>query len=245
MRKVRLPGRLGLLVLLVLLAGGWGAGGCGSSATASDGPAPADAAADVATGTDVGAGPEAASPDGAGPADGPAGVDGGGADAPIVATDAGPDGPVSCQWAATDPCGAGWYCAAPGCGAGVCAPVATVEQDTRNPVCGCDQVTYWNASVAAAHGMAVQATGACSPGKTCGGIAGIPCPAGASCNYRLNNISECGGADMGGTCWVLPATCPTIMIGPTQRQCGAGMCDDECSLIKVGVYWYEDNTCPQ
>jgi hypothetical protein len=234
---MRTPLALGLALVL--------AGGCGSSATTTDGPSGDGRQTDSFT--DHGEwGPEDAQRDAGGadvggedslPADG-AQTDG------APPSDSGTDGPVACQWSATDPCGAGHYCNATDCGTGVCEPVGTTEQDARSPVCGCDGLTYWNASVAAAHGMAAKGSGQCNPSESCGGFAGIPCPTGARCNYHLSSQASCGIADQTGTCWVVPATCPSIMIGPTTRQCSAATCTGECELIKAGVMWYVDNTCP-
>jgi hypothetical protein len=106
-------------------------------------------------------------------------------------------------------------------------------------------VTYWNGSVAASHGMAVQGAGVCSAGKTCGGFAGKPCPATTLCSYQVADASMCGGADMPGTCWALPAACPQTAFGWQTRGCGASMCSGECTLIKKGGLWYVDGSCPQ
>jgi hypothetical protein len=156
-------------------------------------------------------------------------------------------GGMVCTWSAgNNPCGAGMYCDAPGCGQGTCAPVGAAEMPDKNAVCGCDTLTYWNASVAASHGVATSGAGACMPGKTCGGFGGFMCPAGASCNYGGADKSVCQIADGGGTCWVLPAQCGMVVgFGPQTRACGAMVCTDECDLIKQQVAWYPDNTCPQ
>ncbi len=184
-------------------------------------------------------GPDTALPD-TGPPD--AGGDAGG-DARADA-DSG-DGGAPCVWNAIDPCGPGRYCSAPGCGSGVCVARGTTEIQAKTAVCGCDNVTYWNASVAAFNGMSVKASGECSPGRTCGGIAGIRCPVGASCNYRLAGSAECRISDAAGTCWVTPTACrPQVGIGPQTRACGAPLCSDECGLVKRSVRWYPDNTCP-
>jgi hypothetical protein len=119
------------------------------------------------------------------------------------------------------------------------------EGNLRNVVCGCDGLTYWNASVAGHQGMAVKSIGECSPGKTCGGIGGLQCPSGSFCNHRVKNSSGCNLSDAAGTCWVLPATCPSILIGPNTRACGSNTCTAECQLIKSEKTWYTDNSCPQ
>lgn len=112
-------------------------------------------------------------------------------------------------------------------------------------MCGCDGVTYWNATVASTRGMPVSTTGECVGGKMCGGFANLKCPAMALCNGNLADKTACSASDLGGTCWAMPSMCPAIGIGPTQRACGAAMCAAECDLIKTGATWYEDKSCPQ
>ena len=111
-------------------------------------------------------------------------------------------------------------------------------------MCGCDNVTYWNVSVAKKQGQAVASNAACAPSKTCGGFANLKCPGAASCAYLLADSSGCNIADGGGTCWAMPAVCPPIVIGSKTRACGAGKCGDECGLIKSSTSYYADSTCP-
>lgn len=138
------------------------------------------------------------------------------------------------------------FCDAPGCGAGTCEPVGPVANETPDevPVCGCDGATYWNASVALSHGMAVQGSGECANSPICGGFGGIQCDAGLSCNYGGKSIQICNIADGTGVCWGLPATCPQIVIGPQTHACN-GACQEKCALIKQGIAFYDDPTCPQ
>ncbi|MFT3769315.1 MAG: hypothetical protein QM820_28075 [Minicystis sp.] len=159
----------------------------------------------------------------------------------------GSGGGVPCHWSiSSSTCGPGMYCNAPGCGDGTCAPLGTSEMPDRAPACGCDGVSYWNASIAASHGMAIQASGVCMPQKTCGGFANEKCPAGATCTVHVQSAASCGSADLGGTCWAVPATCMAgVGFGPQTRACGAATCAGECDLIKGGQPWYDDNTCPQ
>src|SRR5687768_8248515 len=81
-----------------------------------------------------------------------------------AAADAGidtPDAGSGCVWSVlVHPCGFGRYCQAPGCGTGTCAAVETSPKTARAVVCGCDGLTYWNASLAAQRGVPVRATGA-------------------------------------------------------------------------------------
>lgn len=93
--------------------------------------------------------------------------------------------------------------------------------------------------------MAVQANGACAQGKSCGGFGGVPCPAGASCNYHLSSKALCGASDVGGKCWAIPAQCPQIVVGATTHACASSSCTDECNLIKLMTPYYDDPGCPQ
>ncbi len=154
------------------------------------------------------------------------------------------DAPKPCNGSTTGQCGAGAYCDAIGCGLGTCKP-APAETNTLSAVCGCDGVTYWNATVAENKGVTPNTSGECAQGKTCGGIASLKCPAGTNCNFHLQNKGACAISDATGTCWGLPAQCPTVVIGPLTRQCNSLKCTEQCSLIKAGVTWFDDVTCPQ
>ncbi len=70
------------------------------------------------------------------------------------------------------------------------------------------------------------------------------CPSGTFCNYVVGNSGDCQIADLSGSCWGVPATCPTVVIGPVNRACNATSCTEECALIKQQTVWYPDNTCP-
>jgi hypothetical protein len=156
----------------------------------------------------------------------------------------GTGGGQACNWGGVAACPSGQYCNAPGCGAGQCVPLPA-ETDTKSPVCGCDGVTYWNASVAGHAAMSVNGSGACTTGaKTCGGLLGSLCPTNTFCNYAVSSATQCNASDLGGSCWGMPAKCPQILIGPQTRACKATTCTSECELIKSGKVWYTDNTCP-
>ncbi|MBN9165923.1 MAG: hypothetical protein J0I07_33550, partial [Myxococcales bacterium] len=159
--------------------------------------------------------------------------------------DAGSDAGGACTWSAgSNPCGPGMYCAAKNCKQGTCVAVGTNESSNRNPVCGCDGVTYWNESVAAKNGMSIAKGGACgNDGAICNGI--VPCPNGSKCNRRLQGADGCLGGNAQGSCWMTPSTCPGVLVGTKSRACGALTCNDECNLIKAGSTWYVDGLCPQ
>ncbi|CAN5817586.1 hypothetical protein BH09MYX1_BH09MYX1_11840 [soil metagenome] len=149
-----------------------------------------------------------------------------------------------CNGSTTGQCGAGFYCDAVGCGLGKCK-AAPAETSTLGAVCGCDNVTYWNATVAQSHGVSPNTVGECKPGKMCGGFANIKCPAGAKCNLKATSQIACQSSDAAGVCWGLPAQCPIVVVGLQTRQCGAAQCGEPCAIIKQGGVFYDDNTCPQ
>jgi hypothetical protein len=170
----------------------------------------------------------------------PSGGDGG--TGGVVGTGGSPGG-EPCTWAVVDPCGPGLYCNAPGCGAGVCEPVGSgAEDDSRAPVCGCDHVTYWNASVAGSFGVAVESGVECASGMgpTCGGYGGDACPIGLSCNM---GSASCYQTEPMGRCWGMPSTCGDGAPKST-RACDA-TCATECEQIKAEKIWSYDNTCPE
>lgn len=179
-------------------------------------------------------------------------ADGASADAApdVAASDAGADGGAdgatgACTYGVAGACASDEYCDAPTCGAGTCAKMPAEKSDL-DPVCGCDEITYWNATVAARAGVASKAAGRCgATAKGCGGVAGQVCPKGSSCGYELDNVGQCGILDPRGKCWGLPSKCPAILIGPVTRGCGEVKCAGACELIGAQKPFYKDLTCPQ
>lgn len=114
-------------------------------------------------------------------------------------------------------CAPSEYCKKASCDAttGTCTvrPVScTSGADAEfNPVCGCDQMTYYTKCVAAREGVNVASTGECSTGSPCTRTGG----SGDSCMPHRNRAAcyrtraNCGGtAPNEGVCWVLPDVCP-------------------------------------
>lgn len=239
---------IGFLAPTATLAVAWGCGGGGEPATGTSGSGGADAK--TATSSTGGAG-TTASGSGGGASATSTGQGGGSSSSNTSSSSSSSSsasstgtGSNACTWAAVDPCGPGMYCDAPTCQQGTCVPSGGVETGDRAPVCGCDNITYWNVSVAKSQGKAVASSAACAPGKTCGGFANLKCPGAASCSYQLADSALCNAADLGGSCWAMPAVCPPIGAGAKTRACGAGKCGDECNLIKSSTSCYADSTCP-
>lgn len=155
----------------------------------------------------------------------------------------------ACTWSATtNPCGPGKYCYAPGCGQGSCVALGDAETTAQNEQCGCDGVTYWNATVAAAHGMSLARKNACNGGAARECSLSKACPVGATCNVPLSGIADClAPQKQVGTCWRTPATCPTPVgaAARSARVCGQLTCTSECGAVQSGQpYVPNDNTCP-
>jgi hypothetical protein len=144
--------------------------------------------------------------------------------------------------AGTGECALGLYCDAPGCGAGTCTqkPVPGL-QTQKDPVCGCDGATYWNANVAAVNGASVKAAGTCPDGAALKCGANTPCPGGLKCNRQVQDMASCAPSATG-TCWGVPLQC--VFDGPQAKACSNGACVLECSLVQSQNPWFNDGKCP-
>jgi hypothetical protein len=112
-------------------------------------------------------------------------------------------------------------------------------------------VTYWNATIAATHGMSVRTAGVCdhnAPGATiCTAQNG--CAAGTYCNLGDPSLcapdcpAACWLGSLPGQCWGLPLDC-SATAGDRPHVCGDLACsDNECQLIKDGARFYIDAMC--
>lgn len=212
--------------------GGGGAGGTTTTTSTTTGEA---GSGGTPTTTSMGGG-GAGGAGGTGGETGGAGGAGGGTTTSTTSTTTTSD---DCVWGGD--CGPGnKYCFAPGCGNGVCiqkpAPAGLPPDPT--PVCGCDGVTYWNAEVAASHGMSLASEGPCSMVIACG--PDTPCPDGMKCNRPVADQASCA-LDVMGECWGTALSCP--LTGPMGRACTTATCELQCSLIQSQNPWFEDPTC--
>lgn len=124
--------------------------------------------------------------------------------------------------------------------------VPVTETDTPvdasfSPVCGTDDITYWNAAQAAAKGVGVASTGQCTKsagGPWCGGA----CPPGTICVVD-SSAFPCAATDVYGHCWKIPAdaSCPSGT--DKYRNCTTSKCSNYCNAVKSGTIHF-DGTCP-
>ena len=137
-------------------------------------------------------------------------------------------------------CPDGYYCLSPLCGgAGTCEAI-TKDQLAYQPMCGCDDVTYWNGTVAgpkvairASTHECLSVSHPCTPG-TC---------ATGECSLReATTATSCNATPpSAGTCWVLPASC--LMTPNSGYQCPSNTCMSACDLIRAQKPWYQA-VCP-
>lgn len=133
-------------------------------------------------------------------------------------------------------CGPDAFCQMDSCGAssGRCQHIPVGDcPPLRDPVCGCDGVTYWNQCLRMQHGASAQAAGECATPVPCGpGQPACPTP-GASCAHILPFPSYCSTAPAQGTCWVLPLGCPPPQPGEGRfSSCGPPTCGSLCEAIR-------------
>ena len=100
--------------------------------------------------------------------------------------------------------------------------------DVYDPVCGVDGITYGNACEARCAGVAIAYQGECR--TICGGIGGILCPEGYTCDYY---DPTCSIIDLAGVCVPTPDVCEEIYA----PVCG---CDgvtygNNCERIRAGA----------
>lgn len=149
-----------------------------------------------------------------------------------------------CDWQGA-PCAAGLYCLAPGCKTGTCQPLGgpSSTPPPLQPVCGCDGITYFDASTAAQAGQSLAYSEGCKVNEATACSEQTPCPAGTYCSRRVGNAGGCFMADKG-TCWALPSDC-SEGAKIKGRQCFSPgiQCKGFCELLKEQKGYYIDSFC--
>jgi hypothetical protein len=125
-------------------------------------------------------------------------------------------------------CAEGQVCFREGCKVdeGVCR-----DAEAATPVCGCDGITYYDASLAAAASVDVGARGICSGdgAVTCEG----KCEEGYTCGIVGSRGATCLGK-LGGVCWSVPKECP-LDDATVYNVCGTEKCLNLCEAVVEGA----------
>jgi hypothetical protein len=145
-------------------------------------------------------------------------------------------------------CPADSYCSMASCSdaAGVCKVAQIDCIPPEAPVCGCDNITYFNDCLRQAAGIRSFTPGQCEDNVAarCGGPLNGACPDPSQRCARLERIHGPCPHDLLGTCWVLPSLCPppgTVL----WDTCDEGpQCVDTCTAIRSGVAYERAAQCP-
>lgn len=132
------------------------------------------------------------------------------------------------------------YCKLETCNAtrGKCV-AKPATNNVKAVVCGCDDVNYWNESIALVFNVQVKATGECANPAAC---VQNNCAGARFCSIKSPNLA-CAVATQ--SCWGLPNNCPAGEKA-SNRQCigGGNVCTSDCESIKTEKGYYVDGTCP-
>jgi hypothetical protein len=169
--------------------------------------------------------------------------------ATIMGSDSGtPPVPMRCM--SSKDCTNGYYCETAYCGdpsGGTCTlPPINCDTAPYGPVCGCDNVTYFNNCLREVNGIASYTDNECmNPG--CGGPDSTQCPSYATC-AQLHELPQdhCQEPEPG-RCWVVPAQCPTTSSSDRWDSCSplGSVCVDTCTAITNGGSYQRDPKCPE
>ncbi len=151
---------------------------------------------------------------------------------PVAASLAAEGDPCTFTTQSSD-CEAGEFCEIPlgACSAvvlGQCTAIPDECDDTDEPVCGCNLVTYGNRCLSVVAGAPLFREGECP--ERCGGIQGIGCTDPDQSCYA--NPPEVCGFDLSGICEDRPLTCPETC-DPVCSCFGGQPFDNECEARKA------------
>ena len=145
-------------------------------------------------------------------------------------------------------CEAGTYCEKPSCDSpsGTCELFPAECPNEEQPVCGCDNVTYFDHCTRQLSGVASETMGPCA-GFTCGGPSSKPCSGDAVCAQLLGMGPDQCSPTPEGHCWVLPAQCPPASEAMNLwDSCvpGGQHCLDTCDALRAGGSYTRAVMCP-
>ncbi|MFO0664098.1 MAG: hypothetical protein U0174_09105 [Polyangiaceae bacterium] len=96
---------------------------------------------------------------------------------------------------------------------GRCSRMPVFCAGDLDPVCGCDQITYFSDCFRRMNGVGLVARGECAQGRACAGPGDAACgTSGAKCARLLQTGPNCG-PNVTGTCWFIPDVCPPPVQG--------------------------------
>ena len=143
------------------------------------------------------------------------------------------------------------YCERRGCDepAGICVVPPNTCDNTEDPVCGCDGVTYFNDCLRRKNGASGSDDGECTTSfAACDGAA-VGCPTNAYCArfVHYSTAPFCHGVR--GRCWVIPDFCPPPARGDRWNLCsddavvGGETCVSTCRAIQEEAVFVEARAC--
>jgi hypothetical protein len=172
--------------------------------------------------------------------------------ATLRTNDAGvPVTPTRC--ADKDDCAAGSFCSKATCSdtTGTCQRILVCDGQPELPVCGCDAITYYNDCLRQAAGIVASTPDECSDNiQPCSSDGSLACPDPTTqmCALLIPSKGPCP-PELFGTCWVIPASCPTTPEG-TDRWNACDQADqtdhclDTCDAIRSGNAFRRAAQCP-
>lgn len=121
---------------------------------------------------------------------------------------------------------------------GTCKPKPTLT-NAVSPVCGCDNITYFNASLAAAANVGTKTSGICPTATALKCDENEKCPSGAVCNLNHANVA-CLDQQVDHTCWFIPSNCnPNDPKSFRSCDSGGGQCITACNALKNEKNFYQ------
>jgi hypothetical protein len=146
---------------------------------------------------------------------------------------------TECTWSSGN-CPSNEYCKDIQCedGTGKCALRTMAKSLAYEPVCGCNGLSFWNASVASTYGMSVHHTGVCSSMDEA-----VPCTGESECaSYGAGCMLQALSctANPAGICMVPHDSCD--LTSPMAQNC-ENTCKKVCTLIETSAMFHSPGGC--